>query len=63
MPFSLEAMRGHWGIENQVHWVLDVAFGEDNSRIRKGNAPQNFAILRQIALNLLKHETTAKCGV
>jgi predicted transposase YbfD/YdcC len=59
----LEAVRGHWSVENQVHWVLDVAFGEDGSRIRKGNAPQNFAILRQIALNLLKHETTAKCGV
>jgi predicted transposase YbfD/YdcC len=59
----LQAVRGQWGVENQAHWVLDVSFGEDDSRIRKGNAAQNFAILRQIALNLLKHETTAKCGV
>ena len=59
----LNAIRGHWGIENQVHWVLDVAFREDDCRIRKENGPQNFAILRHIALNLLKQEKTAKCGV
>jgi predicted transposase YbfD/YdcC len=59
----LEAVRSHWGIENQVHWILDVAFREDESRIRKGNGAQNFAIIRHIALNLLKHENTAKCGI
>jgi predicted transposase YbfD/YdcC len=59
----LNAVRGHWGIENQVHWILDVAFREDDCRIRKGNGPQNFAILRHIALNLLKQENTAKCGI
>lgn len=59
----LEAVRSHWGIENQVHWILDVAFREDESRIRKGKAAQNFAIIRHIALNLLKHENTAKCGI
>lgn len=59
---ALKAVRGHWGIENVVHWILDIAFREDESRIRKGNGAQNFAILRHIALNLLKQEKTAKCG-
>ena len=57
------AVRSHWGIENALHWVLDVSFGEDSSRIRTENAPQNFALLRQIALNLLTQEQTAKVGV
>jgi predicted transposase YbfD/YdcC len=58
----LAIVRGHWGIENQVHWILDVAFREDDSRLRTGNGPQNFAVLRHIALNLLKQERTAKGG-
>jgi len=56
------AVRGHWGIENSVHWVLDIAFDEDHSRMRKDFSPENFAVLRHMALNLLKHERTAKCG-
>jgi predicted transposase YbfD/YdcC len=58
-----QAVRTHWEIENRVHWVLDVAFREDDCRIRKGNGPQNFALLRHIALNLLRHEKSAKCGI
>lgn len=52
------AVRGHWGIENGLHWVLDVAFREDESRVRKGNAPENMAMMRHVALNLLKTATT-----
>ena len=59
----LDATRTHWGIENSLHWVLDVAFREDDQRFRTSNGPQNSTILRHIALNLLKQETTAKGGI
>lgn len=59
----LEAIRTHWSIENECHWVLDVGFNEDACRIRKKNGSENFAILRRIALNLLKGEKSAKLGV
>ena len=58
-----EAVRGHWSIENQLHWQLDVSFQEDQSRIRRGHADANFAILRRAAISLLKNEKTAKVGV
>jgi predicted transposase YbfD/YdcC len=59
----LQAVRGHWGIENKVHWVLDIAFREDDCRIRKGYSAENFAVLRHIALNLLRRETSAKRSI
>jgi predicted transposase YbfD/YdcC len=57
------AVRGHWGIENGLHWVLDVALREDDCRVRKGDAPENLAILRHIAVNAVKQEKTKKLGV
>lgn len=57
------AVRSHWGIENSVHWVLDMTFHEDASRIRKDNAPENFAILRRMALNLLIRDKTGRGSI
>ncbi len=58
-----KSVREHWGIENKVHWVLDIAFREDESRMRKGNSAINFSVVRHIALNLLRHEKTSKIGI
>lgn len=58
-----EAARGHWGIENRLHWQLDVTFQEDQCRVRRGHADANFSILRRTALSLLKNESTLKVGV
>ena len=54
------AVRGHWAIENRLHWQLDVTFQEDQCRLRQGHADANFSILRRAALALLKNESTAK---
>ena len=51
-------IRSHWGIENQLHWCLDVTFSEDKSRIRKDHAPRNISLLRRLSLNLLRQETS-----
>lgn len=58
-----DAIREHWGVENGLHWVLDMAFREDESRVRLGHAAENMSRLRQMALTLLKKEKTAKVGV
>jgi predicted transposase YbfD/YdcC len=54
------AVRGHWGIENSLHWVLDVTFAEDKSRIHKDHGPENFGTLRRLALMILKQDTSLK---
>jgi predicted transposase YbfD/YdcC len=67
LPLGVEtfarAVRGHWGVENKLHWVLDVCFREDQSRARTGHAAENLATLRRLALNLLKREKTKKRGI
>ena len=67
LPLGVEtfarAVRGHWGVENKLHWVLDVCFREDQSRARVGYAAENLATLRRLALNLLKREKTKKRGI
>ena len=54
------AVRAHWGVENRLHWVLDVSFSEDASTLRKDNAPQNLSLLRKIALNIIRADKTDK---
>ncbi len=56
-------VRRHWGIENSLHWLLDVAFREDESRVRVGHAVENLALVRRLAVHLLKQERTAKVGI
>lgn len=62
-PQMLAAVRLHWGIENQLHWVLDMSFGEDQSRIRKDNAPTNVAIIRHAALNMIRQAQKKRVSV
>ena len=59
----MQHKRSHWSVENNLHWVLDMAFREDESRARKDNSAENFNVLRQIALNILKSEKTFKGGI
>ncbi len=58
-----KAIRGHWGIENSLHWVLDVVFAEDESRVRKGNGPETTAMLRRLALSVLEQDTSLKSSI
>lgn len=57
------ALRGHWSVENNLHWQLDVSFGEDHNRTRKGNGAENYSRLCRIALNLLKRDASIKAGI
>ena len=59
----MRAVRKHWDIEINLHWSLDVSFNEDLSRVRIGHAAENLSIVRRIALNLLKQETSRKVGI
>ncbi|MBQ7545800.1 MAG: ISAs1 family transposase, partial [Clostridia bacterium] len=59
MSFS-KAARAHWGIENSLHWCLDVVFDEDHIRMRKDNSAENMAVVRHIVLNVLKNYPTSK---
>ena len=58
-----QAIRQHWGIENKLHWALDVSFGEDLDRKRRQNSAQNFSLLNRLALNLLRQDKTTKLGI
>jgi len=58
----LKFVRQHWEVENKLHWSLDVTFREDDSRVRMGHAPENLALLRKMALNLLRQNKSKKCG-
>lgn len=59
----LEVARDHWAVENSLHWCLDIAFREDECRVRKNNAPENLAIIRRFALSLIKNDPTRKTGI
>jgi predicted transposase YbfD/YdcC len=59
----MSAVRAHWSVENNLHWVLDVAFREDDCRIRKDHGAENMAVFRPIALNLIKQDKSVKLGV
>jgi predicted transposase YbfD/YdcC len=60
---AADMARGHWGIENPSHWILDVVFDEADSRVRVGNAPENLALVRKLTHNLLQQEKPLKRGV
>ncbi|HEV8158021.1 MAG TPA: ISAs1 family transposase, partial [Pyrinomonadaceae bacterium] len=60
---ALRCVRGHWAIENQLHWCLDIGFREDDCRVREAKSAENLATLRHIGINLLKQETSCKRGI
>lgn len=58
-----EGVRAHWGVENKLHWQLDISYGEDRCKVRKDNGPENFSVLRRCTMNLLKKDTKTKAGI
>ncbi len=58
-----DIVRGHWAVENGLHGSLDIAFGEDQARMRERNSAENFSILRRIALNLIRQDKTTQAGI
>ena len=58
-----QSVRKHWGVENGLHWHLDMSFREDESLMRKGHSAENFAVMRHVALNILKTDKSVKLGV
>ncbi len=60
---ALRSVRGHWAIENELHWCLDIGFREDNCRVREAQSAENLATLRHIGINLLKQEKSCKRGI
>ena len=60
---AAETVRTHWSVENSLHWILDLAFREDDLRVRVGNAPENLALVRKLTHNLLQQEKTLKRGI
>lgn len=56
-------IRSHWSVENKVHWQLDVSYGEDKSKVRKDNGPENLSVLKRCTMNLLKADTETKAGI
>jgi predicted transposase YbfD/YdcC len=57
------AIRSHWGIENKLHWQLDISYGEDDCKVRKDNGAENFSVIRRATLNLLKADKKTKAGI
>ena len=60
LEYFADSVRAHWSIENQQHWVLDVQFGEDRNRTRINHAPENLALIRRMALNLVRQNGNPK---
>jgi predicted transposase YbfD/YdcC len=59
----MKAIRAHWGVENKLHWQLDVSYGEDKCKVRKDHGSKNLSVLRRCTMNILKQDTVTKAGI